>query len=192
MSNFEFVSVLMSIVVGLGITRILSHLATLLEYRERITLDGVTLVWTLNVLGFHLIYWWVVVNNWRTQATWSFGGFVALFLYGVALYFAAALILPRVTAAGLDLRRRFEIIRVPFFSAWLAVLLLETLDSFRKGAQYVISELGPLYLLLIGTSLILGVMATRVSSGRFHWIYALGTTLAFSLWVAFRFSLIQP
>ena len=78
MSTFEFVSVLMSLVVGLGITRILSDYASLAEHRSNVELDGITLIWSLNVLGNHLYYWWAVVNNWRIRATWSFPEFAAL------------------------------------------------------------------------------------------------------------------
>ena len=42
MSTFEFVSVLMSIVVGLGITRLLGSIAGLIEHRETIRLDSRT------------------------------------------------------------------------------------------------------------------------------------------------------
>jgi hypothetical protein len=187
LTNFEFVSVLLAIVVGLGITRILSDLASLLEHRAQVNLDGITLVWCGNVLAFHLIYWWVVLNNWRGQTTWSFSRFSALFLYGVALYFCAALILPREAGEGADLRARFDDVRAPFFLAWLAMLLLELLDSFLKGAAYVLSQLGIPYLLLMGSSLAFTLIALRTSDRRFHWFFALQTTVAFGTWVSVRF-----
>lgn len=190
MTNFEFVSVLLAIVVGLGITRILSDLASLLEHRASIVLDGVPLVWSANVLGFHLIYWWVVVGNWRSQGTWSFVGFSALFAYGVALYFCAALILPRAREGGASLAARFETVRGPFFAAWLILLLLEALDSFSKGSAYVVGELGYPYLLLVGSSIILTVIAMRTGNRRFHWFFAVGTTVAYTAWVMTRFAVL--
>ena len=188
MSTFEFVSVLMSIVVGLGITRILSDLASLAEYRKRVRFDGITFLWTLNVLLFHLIYWWVVVNNWRIRETWSFTGFAALFLYGVALYFCAALILPRATDRELDLKERFDSIRAPFFSLWLVMLLSEVVDSFSKGFDYVLGELGIVYLLMMPLTGILTVAAIRIRNRRFHWAFASGLLVANLSWVLYRFS----
>jgi hypothetical protein len=188
MTTFEFVSVLMSIVVGLGITRILSDLASLAEFRANVRFDGITFVWTLNVLGYHLIYWWVVVNNWRTRETWSFAGFAALFLYGVALYFCAALVLPRATDKELDLKDRFESIRTPFFSLWLVVLLSEVIDSLLKGVDYVLGELGTPYVLLISLTGILTVSATRIRNRRFHWAFAVGIMVGNLGWVLYRFS----
>jgi hypothetical protein len=187
-STFEFVSVLMSIVVGLGITRILSSLTSLIDHRAKSNLDGISLLWAFNILGMLLIFWWVVVNNWRIREVWSLAGFAALFLYGVGIYFCAALILPRVDSEGVDLRARFERIRVPFFLFWLFVVLLELFDSLLKGGGYVLSELGPPYIMVIGSSLVLGVIALRVRSRRFHWVFALWTCVTFTAWVLSRFS----
>lgn len=188
MSDFEFVSVLMSIVVGLGITRILSDLASLAEHRANVRLDGLTLVWAMNVLGYLLIYWWVVVNNWRTQATWSFFGFSTLFFYGVVLYFCAALILPRADREPLDLRERFETIRLPFFLLWLTVGFFEVLDSFSKGSAYVLAELGLPYLITMGVTMVLTVGAIWTRDRRFHWAFAIVTLIGNLSWVMYRFS----
>jgi len=187
-STFEFVSVLMSIVVGIGITRILSDLASIAEHRAQVTFDGLTLLWAMNVLGYQLIYWWVVVNNWRTRETWAFLGFAALFLYGVALYFCAALILPRATAEKLDLKKRFEDIRLPFFFLWLVVAFSELLDSLSKGLDYVFESLGWPYILMVVATFLFTGIAIRTRNRRFHWVFGL-TTLAWSLgWVMYRFS----
>ena len=188
MSTFEFISVLMSIVVGLGITRILSSLTSIIDHRAKSTLDGVSLLWAFNILVMLLMFWWVVVNNWRIREAWSFSGFAALFLYGVGIYFCAALILPRVDAEGVDMRARFERIRVPFFLFWLFVILLELFDSLLKGGDYVLSELGPPYIVGMGSSLVLGVFALRVRGRLFHWVFALWTCVTFMAWVLSRFS----
>ena len=188
MSTFEFVSVLMSIVVGLGITRILSDLASLAEFRAKVRFDGITFLWTLNVLGYHLIYWWVVVNNWRIRETWTFTGFAALFLYGVALYFCAALVLPRATGKEIDLKERFDSIRTPFFSLWLVVLLSEVVDSLLKGVDYVLGELGIAYVLMIAMTGSLTVLAIRIRDRRFHWAFAIGILVVNLGWVLYRFS----
>ena len=105
----------MSIVVGLGIARILSGFSSLLEYRREIELDWITILWAVNVLGYHLLFWWIVVNNWRFLSEWSFLQFGSLFLYGALIFFCASLILPRQITIGMDLKARFESIRKPFY-----------------------------------------------------------------------------
>ena len=187
MSTFEFVSVLMSIVVGLGITRLLSSASNLVEHRASIRLDFTTLVWATNILLYLVIYWWVVVGNWRGRTNWSFPSFVALFLYGVFLYFCASLILPERAEPGLDLTSRFESIRRPFFALWLLVVSAEVTDSFLKGVTYVLTELGPAWFGIVGGSALLGITALRVRDRRFHRIVAILVFVAYASWTLSMF-----
>ena len=50
MSDFEFVSVILAIVIGLGVTRILSGLASVLEHRATLSADWISLTWAVAVL----------------------------------------------------------------------------------------------------------------------------------------------
>ncbi len=50
MSDFEFVSVVLAIVIGLGITRILSGLASVLEHRSSLQSDWIIQTWAVMVL----------------------------------------------------------------------------------------------------------------------------------------------
>jgi hypothetical protein len=189
-STFEFVTVLMSIVVGLGITRVLSGLSSLVEHRANVRLDAVTLAWAVNVLGFHLIYWWIVVNNWRTLEQWSFARFAPLFLYGVLLYFCAALVLPDTVTPGTDLRARFESIRRPFFVFWFLVMCSELADSLFKGTDYVWRELGPGYLCVMAASFSLIGGALRTSDRRYHLMAALAFFAIYAIWTTIAFATI--
>ena len=190
MSTFEFVTVLMSIVVGLGVTRILSGLADLVEHRASIALDWVTLIWAVNVLLYDLVYWWVVVNHWRFLTTWSIARFAPLFLYGVLLYFCAALILPSHMAEGLELKARFESIRRPFFLLWLLVLCSDLLDSLMKGTEYVLTELGAPYLAIVALSAVGGVAGMRISDRRFHIALAVVFLVTVTVWSIARFGVL--
>lgn len=182
MSTFEFISVLMSIVVGLGITRLLSSASSLIEQRASVRFDFVSLLWAVNVLQYLVIYWWVVVGNWRGYTTFSILDFTALFFYGVFLYFCAALILPPRAEPDLDLTARFESIRRPFFLMWLLVVTAEVVDSFLKGTEYVVSELGPAWFVVNGVVATGAVIALRVSDRRFHKGFAVVVSLIYVTW----------
>lgn len=190
MSTFEFVTVLMSIVVGLGITRVLSGLSALIEVRAEVQTDPVTLIWALNVLGFHLLYWWIVVNNWRTLEAWSFGRFAPLFLYGVLLYFCAALVLPHDLKPGTDLEVRYESIRKPFFGLWLLVMCSEVADSLFKGTDYVLYELGPGYLAVMAASFALLTGAVWTANRRYHLFAGFAFFAVYASWTAIAFATI--
>ena len=45
MSDFEFVSIILSIVVGLGITRVLSGLAATIRHRATLEEEGLSALW---------------------------------------------------------------------------------------------------------------------------------------------------
>jgi len=180
----------MSIVVGLGIARILSGFSSLLEFRHEIEVDWVTIIWAVNVLGYHLLFWWIVVNNWRLLPVWKFSHFGSLFLYGVFIFFCASLILPRQFAKGMDLKARFESIRKPFFVLWLLVMCLELLDSLQKGSDYVVSELGFPYLSLWTFSVSISLAGVFISNRRYHFIAAICFFTAYSIWTIASFSTI--
>ena len=163
----------MSIVVGLGIARILSGFSSLIETRSEVRPDWITILWAVNVLGYHLLFWWIVVNNWRFLSEWSFSQFGALFLYGVFVFFCASLILPRQVTIGMDLKERFESIRRPFFILWVFVLCSELLDSLLKGTEYVRNELGAPYIALWTVSISLSAGGIVISNRRYHFAAAI-------------------
>jgi len=180
----------MSIVVGLGIARILSGFSLLLEARHELEPDWVSVLWAVNVLGYHLLFWWIVVNNWRFLSDWSFAHFSALFLYGVLLFFCASLILPSSVPKGIDLKARFESIRKPFFSLWLLVMCTELLDSFMKGTNYVLNNLGTAYLALWAVTVLLSIGGLLVANRRYHIAAAIVFFLIYAVWLLRSFSTI--
>jgi hypothetical protein len=57
MSDFEFVSVVLAIVIGLGMTRILSGLGSALEHRSTLRSDWIVLTWAVMVLLWQILFW---------------------------------------------------------------------------------------------------------------------------------------
>lgn len=170
MSTFEFVSILVSIVVGLGVTRILTGLSSLFEHRHRLRADALTLAWAAVVLIFHIMFWWTVVGTGAGRGSWTLVEFVALFLYATAVYFTAALIVPESCAPGLDLRERYESIRRPFFGTWLAIVGLDVTDTVLKGGWHrVFVEFGAPYVALMGTGVACATVAMVSRNRRVHW-----------------------
>lgn len=182
----------MSIVIGLGIARLLSGFSSLLEIRHEVQFDWVTVIWAVNLLGYHLIFWWIVVNNWRFLSEWTFLQFGSLFLYGMFIFFSASLILPRQFTKGMDLKTRFESIRRPFFVLWLLVMCFELVDSLLKGLNYVLTELGWLYIALMAFSVTLCLLGILVSNRRFHLGAAISFFIVYGAWTLSSFDTISP
>lgn len=187
MSTFEFVTVLMSIVVGLGIARLLSGFAALIEVRKTVRMDWVTILWAINVLGYHTLFWWIVVNNWRSLEEWSFTEFGALFVYGIFVFFCASLILPRRVKENLDMQARFESIRQPFYGLWFCVLAAEFSDSFLKGSDYVLNELGLPYFALVSTLAAVNLGGLLIADRRYHYGAAIAFFALHAIWMMSSF-----
>lgn len=60
MTLFEYSTVLLAIVIGLGIARLVASLADLVKYRARIEFSAPVSVWHANLLLMHA-GWWMVV-----------------------------------------------------------------------------------------------------------------------------------
>jgi small-conductance mechanosensitive channel len=173
----------------MGITRVLSALSSLLEHRERVRFDALPIIWAVNVLFYHLVYWWTAVGNARSQSAWTFPVFLALFLYGVALYFCATLVLPAPTTEAIDLRERFEAVRKPFFSVWITVALLEILDTFLKGgSDRILIELGLPYVATLGVALAFGAGALFITNRAYNWVLAVLTFVGVAGWILGRWA----
>lgn len=93
MTPFEYVSVLISIVLGLGITQIVTGLADIIHRWEKVKLYWPHLMWV--GLGFflHLQEWWVLFEL-RDVAVWRLPTFFLTILYPINLFILARVLFP--------------------------------------------------------------------------------------------------
>ena len=164
MSDFEFVSVILAIVIGLGVTRILSGLASVLEHRATLSADWISLTWAVAVLLWQIVFWLGTVNAYRERAVFTVASFGLLLLAAVSLYFAAALVLPSQIGPGTDLRQHYDAVRIPFFLVIMSLPLLELSDSLLNGFSNPVSR-EPEYLVTQGV-IIVGCCSTLAIKDR--------------------------
>ncbi|CAA9346613.1 MAG: hypothetical protein AVDCRST_MAG68-3952 [uncultured Gemmatimonadetes bacterium] len=132
MTPFEHLSVLISIVLGLGLTHLLASLHRLIQARGRVRLYWLPLLWTA-LIFVSLIEWWWAAFGLRQETVWNFFYFLFILLSPVSLYLAAAFVLPDVeTGESYDLREYYYDSRFWFF---LFLSLSPALDAVRRGVQ---------------------------------------------------------
>lgn len=68
---FNYVAVLVSIVIGLGITRVLSQLSETIQAQDRRRNYWVHTLWMLNTFMFLMLSWWVFYR-WKGAPQWNF------------------------------------------------------------------------------------------------------------------------
>lgn len=92
-SAFEYVTILISIVLGLGITQILTGIADLIHQSNRVRVYWPHGLWVLLVLVMHVQDWWVTYDL-RNYAPWRLPVFLFNMLYPVNLFVLARLLFP--------------------------------------------------------------------------------------------------
>ncbi|HET7457032.1 MAG TPA: hypothetical protein VFJ74_05195 [Gemmatimonadaceae bacterium] len=107
MDAFGYLSVLVSIILGLGITQLLTGVGRLLAARTRVRWYWPAMAWVGVLLVIHIQAWWAMFEL-RTHAGWTFPAFFVVLLLPIVLYLAAALALPDVGGdAPVDLRASY-------------------------------------------------------------------------------------
>lgn len=171
MSRFEFLSVLLSVVLGVAIARILGSWGELIRGRRRVTFFGPHLAWTAFVFVMIVFGWW---SAWlaRDQApSFRFGVYLLLLVQPGVVVLAAFLLTPPLPEAGtLDLRAYFLDNARWFFSLLALAALLAIAGSVVRGAfEPALDGLRTAMALLFG-----GLAAARDAR-----VHRAGATLAF-------------
>ena len=184
MSPFEYLVTLVSIVAGLGLTRALSGIATVVHARGHGKLSGVHIAWTGSVLLWLVAFWWFTFLL-KSIDTWTTPLLLFVLLYGAVIYFLIALLYPNRLEAETDLFAYFLENRRWFFGTFIALGLLDLADTWIK---YELTQGGLLpmvpYSLLMISWLALGVVGVFSASRRFHRIFAYTWVVVMGLWVA--------
>jgi hypothetical protein len=94
MSAFEYLSVLISIILALGMTRVLAGVGEMLQASSHRQIYSVHLLWIINLFLYLLVAWWVFYR-WRNQQPWTFFLFVFVLISPTILYLASVLLFPR-------------------------------------------------------------------------------------------------
>lgn len=122
MDAFSYLSVLLSIILGLAITQVLQGYRALLLARERVRLSAPVLIWSALVLLIAAQAWWASFGL-RDREQWDFLSFAVILLQMGLLYMLAAVIFPDVASGEtLDLAEHFEQHRRTFFGFLVAML----------------------------------------------------------------------
>ncbi len=153
-SAFEYVSVFISIILGLGVTQILTGIADLVHQNERVKIYWPHLLWVLLVLVLHVQEWWVTFEL-RHLDKWRLPLFLFVLLYPVVLFILARLLFPLGFNEGtIDLKKFYfeNYRRIFLFGSMLAFLSI--IDNLLLR-DYAIQD-------LMAQSTVLVVLSTMV------------------------------
>ena len=178
MTPFEYLSVLVSIIVGLALTQLLSGVARLIQLRHRIRMHATTLLWIALLFLIDIEVWWVAFER-RTTPQWTFFTFLLYLLIPIAVFLLSYLVLPEMGDEDApDLRANFDNNRGWFFGLLASIPVVSVIEqAVRYGNVPVDIDLGFRIVFAL-----LALVAARVRSARYQLSNAL---VVFALFVGY-------
>ena len=181
MGEFEFISVLVSLIIGLGITNLLSGAGRAFYRRQKSPIDEVHMVLTAATLLILVLNWWVTFS-WRTETNWTFEKFLVLIVWMVSLFMLTIFLYPPDLSASEEHRDVWLQNRPGYYGAFFVMCLFDVVQTAMRGGLF-----HPVwYLRYIGHCAALsavGFALRRRGYDRFFAWYQLITILAWSLLV---------
>jgi hypothetical protein len=170
MSQFTYVATLTSIVLGLGIAKVLSGLGSLLLTRDQSRIYWVHALWGVNVLLYLLLDWWILFR-WHTRAEWTFFLFLFILLSPIILFLLAVLLFPDPLPDTTNPKEHFYRNHRWFFGLAATLPVLDGIDTLLKGWTHFLSQ-GILYPFTILIIFLFCIIAASTQSEHFHACFA--------------------
>jgi hypothetical protein len=163
---FPHIRIVMGIVLGLGITRLLTGTAGFVQHPQRRKVYWVHLGWVLFMLVSLTHFWWW--EFWLTAITaWTYDFYVFLIAYAVLLYFLCALLFPDNVDEYGGYEEYFISRRRWFFGLLALTFVFDLVDTLLKGEAHF-ERYGIEYLVRTPAAVALCVAAMVVANRRFH------------------------
>ncbi|HUP90578.1 MAG TPA: hypothetical protein VM100_14560, partial [Longimicrobiales bacterium] len=94
MTQFEHVAVLISIIIGVGITQLLTNVYQLIQVRDRVKAFWLPIMWTCVIFVAMVEWWWYLFEIRDKIPKWNFFYLLFVLMSPVTLFMAAAFVLP--------------------------------------------------------------------------------------------------
>ena len=136
MDAFSYLSVLLSIVLGLAVTQLLSGFAALVHARRRVAMYWPVPLQMAAVLLISVQVWWAMFGMHNVRQ-WTFAGFLVVLAQSIAVYLMAAFITPELGGeAQIDLREAYFREARWFFGSILAALAISLIKNRRLFGSF--------------------------------------------------------
>lgn len=169
MEIFNYVMVLASVIIGLGVTHLLTGVAGIVQHPGRDRIYWIHLMWVAATFLRAIFWWWFEFRF--SGATWTFALYFFVLAYALLIYLWCALLFPRHLDGYDGYKDYFYSRRTWFFGVGLAAQALDIVDTLLKGVGHFLA-LGPLYLFGEAMLSILFIVALKTRNERFHAAFA--------------------
>lgn len=140
---YGHIRILVSLILGLGITRVLSGLSRRIQAPQRTEGMVAQLVWAAIILLAALHFWWWEFAL-RTVPVWHFGIYLFVLGYASLHFLMATLLFPDALPDHAESESFFMKRRAWFYSLFAASFGFDFIDTLLKGVEHL-QLLGPEY-----------------------------------------------
>ncbi|HEY3405642.1 MAG TPA: hypothetical protein VGK59_19800 [Ohtaekwangia sp.] len=154
MSPFEYVIVLISIILGLGITTILTGLAEWIKHSNRSRLYAPYVIWIVLVFVMHVHEWWVSYGL-KSIERWPMSLFMFIVLYPINLYVLAHLLFPVDYKNGPDSKTFYLTNYRKIFISVCIMVVLSMIENMTLLDRSIVEQLPHVLVLSVLVTMIL-------------------------------------
>jgi len=178
---FQHARVVMGIILGLGITRLLSGLARFVQHPNRQKIDAVHIGWVFTLLLMLIHFWWWEFDLIELRH-WNFEIYFFLITYSILLFLMCSLLFPDDLHDYSGYQGFFISRRKWFFGLLGATILFDVADTIIKGtAHYAIFAYE--YHFRIPIYMVLCAVAIWTPNRRFHQLFVVGSLAYEVSWI---------
>ena len=175
------IRVLIGLVVGLGLTRILSGVARLVQHPGHKRLYAPHLVWVPVILTSTVHFWWWEFDLIRVDPL-RFQYFAFVLFYAFLFYLLASLLFPEEMDEYDDYEAYFLSRRRWFFGLLAATFAVDFADTLLKGRARL-AELGLEYDTRLALCIGLCLVAALTANRRFHLLFPAIYLVYYASWI---------
>lgn len=166
MDIFEYVAVLVSIIIGLGMAHLLRGLVRMIQHPGRHPAYWVHLGWVVYMF-FSLIFWWWWEFRLGELDSWTFDIYLFVIFYAFLLFVASALLFPDDMDGYESYKEYFYDRRRWFFGLLAFNGIVDLFDTLLKGVDYF-QSLGLEYLVMNPTLSLVQLVGAFTRNERYH------------------------
>ena len=174
MEMYLHVRVLFTIILGLGVSRLLTGVARIVQHPKEYKVYWVHLLWAL-FLFLYLIHFWWWEYRLETIRQWTFPLYFFIAMYAVLLFLLCVLLFPEEMADYDGFKEYFYSRRQWIFSLMTILFLADIVDTFIKGSAYWHS-IGIAYYTRTALYIVFSAAAIKIKNEKFHATFAILAT----------------
>lgn len=178
MSPFEYLSVLISVIVGLSVSHLLTSAARLIQRRRQMRLYTPTVLWMATLFIVQIQIWWVAYDR-RAEAVWTFFSFLGFLVIPVIGYLLCYVLVPDLEGEAVDLQTSYHQNRAWFFGLVVAAFLVSFVQDLASGG--IPLDVNTVFRVVLIVFALIAIVVRR------EWFHLLNAVLALVLFCAYVF-----